>query len=312
MTTRPPSFILGSMDEWVVWLNFVSFAFMFTAFAFSFMGYLADRKPWLRSYLIYFASFALWLLLVTWLFFRATFIPGNHAVLDAVVGWSRAGVSLVMGYAAPLVVVQLRHEHARPRHLLLLCIAPALTLAGLLVYTATAFLPLAVGLNMAFNAFQIAVSVWGVRVLARAVPDPRAASLRLFFLASAILYAFAVIYTAMGQIVRSVLFPAANAAVTGLFGISWSALVIFDQVRRTRERGREEASLPPYFLSEYRITPREASIIQLLAEGLTTKEIGDRLFVSHRTVETHSQHVYRKCGVSNRVELLKIIDGCRS
>ncbi len=53
-------------------------------------------------------------------------------------------------------------------------------------------------------------------------------------------------------------------------------------------------------------------MIRLLAEGLTTKDIGERLFVSPRTVETHCLNVYRKCGVSNRVELLRLIESCRN
>ncbi len=56
----------------------------------------------------------------------------------------------------------------------------------------------------------------------------------------------------------------------------------------------------------------KSAVIRLLAEGLTTKEIGGRRFASPHTVETHSQNVYCKCIVSNRVELLKLIETCRA
>ena len=39
------------------------------------------------------------------------------------------------------------------------------------------------------------------------------------------------------------------------------------------------------------------------AEGLTNAEIGERLFISRRTVETHLSHVFGKVGVSSRVQL---------
>jgi DNA-binding NarL/FixJ family response regulator len=94
--------------------------------------------------------------------------------------------------------------------------------------------------------------------------------------------------------------------------MAWSVLLIAQHVSRTRARAGEAGRLPGFFLSEYRITGREEAVIRLLAEGLTTKEIGGRLFVSPRTVETHCQNVYRKCSVSNRVELLKLIETCRS
>jgi DNA-binding CsgD family transcriptional regulator len=246
------------------------------------------------------------------LYFRVTFIPANHATPDLVVGWIRLAVSLVMGYVAPLVVVQLKHGRASARSLLLLCIVPAVVLAGIIVYTITAFVPLSVALNMGFNAFQLAVAAGGIVVLRKAVPDPRAASLRAFFTLSVVFYGLTILYAALGQVVRSALVPGANTVATGTFGLAWSTLVIADQVRRTRAQSREAGSLPPFFLAEYRITPREAGIIKPLADGLTTKEIGQLLFVSHRTVETHCQNIYRKCGVSNRVELLKLIESCRA
>lgn len=51
------------------------------------------------------------------------------------------------------------------------------------------------------------------------------------------------------------------------------------------------------------LTPTELEVSALAAEGLTNPEIGRRLFISRRTVETHLSHVYAKLGVSSRVEL---------
>ncbi len=51
------------------------------------------------------------------------------------------------------------------------------------------------------------------------------------------------------------------------------------------------------------ITPTEWKVIELVDEGLTYAEIGERLYISHRTVGTHLQHVYRKLDISSRAEL---------
>jgi DNA-binding CsgD family transcriptional regulator len=51
------------------------------------------------------------------------------------------------------------------------------------------------------------------------------------------------------------------------------------------------------------LTPREQEIAELAAQGLTSKAIGERLYVSSRTVENHLQRVYTKLGVSTRDEL---------
>lgn len=51
------------------------------------------------------------------------------------------------------------------------------------------------------------------------------------------------------------------------------------------------------------LTRAELAVSQLAAQGLTNKEIGERLFVSRRTVETHLSHVFGKLGLSSRIEL---------
>lgn len=47
---------------------------------------------------------------------------------------------------------------------------------------------------------------------------------------------------------------------------------------------------------------REEQVLRLLAEGMTDREIGDRLVISSRTVETHVGNVLRKLGVRNRAQ----------
>lgn len=51
------------------------------------------------------------------------------------------------------------------------------------------------------------------------------------------------------------------------------------------------------------LTRAELEVVELAAEGLTNPEIGDRLYISPRTVQTHLSHAFRKLDVSSRVEL---------
>ena len=48
------------------------------------------------------------------------------------------------------------------------------------------------------------------------------------------------------------------------------------------------------------LSPRETEILELLAEGLTNRQISRRLFISEATVKTHLVHVYDKLGVDSR------------
>jgi predicted ATPase/DNA-binding CsgD family transcriptional regulator len=51
------------------------------------------------------------------------------------------------------------------------------------------------------------------------------------------------------------------------------------------------------------LTKRQAEIALLLAEGLTNREIADRLVISQRTAETHVDHILSKLGVSSRTRV---------
>ena len=55
------------------------------------------------------------------------------------------------------------------------------------------------------------------------------------------------------------------------------------------------------------LTAREREVALLTAQGLTAKEVGERLVVSSRTVSNHLQNVYSKLGISSRAELADAI-----
>lgn len=58
-------------------------------------------------------------------------------------------------------------------------------------------------------------------------------------------------------------------------------------------------------LKELGITPREHEILGLIAEGLSNREIGERLFVSENTVKTHSSRLFGKMSVNRRVQAIQ-------
>lgn len=53
------------------------------------------------------------------------------------------------------------------------------------------------------------------------------------------------------------------------------------------------------------LTEREIEILKLVAEGMTNKEIGDELFISHRTVDTHRTNLMKKLEVNNVAGLIR-------
>jgi two-component system, NarL family, response regulator LiaR len=53
------------------------------------------------------------------------------------------------------------------------------------------------------------------------------------------------------------------------------------------------------------ITPREMEVLQLVARGLSNREIGETLFVSENTVKTHCSRAFDKLGARRRTEAVK-------
>lgn len=54
------------------------------------------------------------------------------------------------------------------------------------------------------------------------------------------------------------------------------------------------------------LTPRELQILERMAEGLSNKEIAERLHVSENTVKTHSSRVFDKLGARRRTQAVQL------
>lgn len=80
------------------------------------------------------------------------------------------------------------------------------------------------------------------------------------------------------------------------FGQNIAGIIYKSYTRRLQEHKSNK---------EPKITDREKEIIALLAEGLCFKEIGERLFISPRTVENHKNNILSKLELKNTIELLR-------
>jgi DNA-binding NarL/FixJ family response regulator len=60
------------------------------------------------------------------------------------------------------------------------------------------------------------------------------------------------------------------------------------------------------------LSARELEIAELVAQGLTNREIATAAFVSERTAQTHVQHILAKLGFSNRSQIASWVVGMRT
>ena len=70
-------------------------------------------------------------------------------------------------------------------------------------------------------------------------------------------------------------------------------------------------SLQPFSLNEERlkdlgITRRELEILELIAQGMSNREIAEKLFVSENTVKTHSSRLFDKLSAKRRTQAVQI------
>lgn len=98
----------------------------------------------------------------------------------------------------------------------------------------------------------------------------------------------------------------------GLVALIFTALGIYFGLRWTRAKEvvviREVPArfvLDAAKLKEVGLTAREHEILGLIAEGLSNREIGERLFVSENTVKTHSSRLFEKMQVNRRVQAVQ-------
>jgi ATP/maltotriose-dependent transcriptional regulator MalT len=58
-----------------------------------------------------------------------------------------------------------------------------------------------------------------------------------------------------------------------------------------------------------RLTPQERQVAQMAADGLTNREIGGKLYLSHRTVSSHLHRIFPTLGVTSRFALRTAVHG---
>jgi DNA-binding NarL/FixJ family response regulator len=75
--------------------------------------------------------------------------------------------------------------------------------------------------------------------------------------------------------------------------------LVLGEFRRLSEAPATPGSQTP------RLTERETEVLRLVAKGLSYKQIADRLYLSHRTVQNHVQNTLRKLQLHNRVQLVR-------
>ncbi|HEY0701343.1 MAG TPA: response regulator transcription factor [Candidatus Acidoferrales bacterium] len=111
----------------------------------------------------------------------------------------------------------------------------------------------------------------------------------------------------------------------GLVAVTFAVLGIWLGLKLTRTQERVVVKEVPVLVpgpagmpfvrderkrEELAITPREIEILELIAQGLSNREIAEKLFVSENTVKTHSSRVFDKLGAKRRTQAVQFGKEC--
>ncbi len=103
----------------------------------------------------------------------------------------------------------------------------------------------------------------------------------------------------------------------GLTAATFAAFGIWLGLRLTRKQivlkevrvpvpARQPFAVNSKKLEALEITPRELEILELIAKGMSNREIAEKLFVSENTVKTHSSRVFDKLGAKRRTQAVQL------
>jgi NarL family two-component system response regulator LiaR len=101
----------------------------------------------------------------------------------------------------------------------------------------------------------------------------------------------------------------------GLIALLFAVLGIWLGLKLTKNKETiilREVPAPQFFtlnetrLAELGITRRELEILELIASGLSNREIAEKLFVSENTVKTHSSRLFDKLSAKRRTQAVQL------
>lgn len=300
------------MNHLLLWLNIAAFAGMIAALALTLGGGMRTHQKWGRYYFLYLGSITLWVLLHTVEYFieiyvaQALHLPQHRAEAALVLALSAV---IMLTYA--VFVDMFVNDGIRRWKAVLFAIVIGVYLFFGIVFIVLQQPAAERALMMFFFSILFLYSLYALIVRDRYYSDVLKRPLFPFFVISACFYpAFVLDYAFIhAPHAMAAYFPDAILTLP-LYCLCWSSIVILYSLSRRRSAGG--TGIPQEFIAAYKITRREAQIIEYIIDGCRTATIADYLAITERTAENHIYNIYRKCRVTGRISLINTLAHYRS
>lgn len=264
------------------------------------------RGKWYRFFLVVVALLAIAMLLYLGLYFCFVYVSDGNALCGRILYNANTLVYAVLVVLVPVTAIRVRRSHVAVEEWIYLAgmaaTIVASSLAGDLI--GTAIVRRAV-LALRY-ALLVPAFVWAYGV------GFSAPGVGVFYSRFSLVSAGAFLVITVDAVVLRFSLSSEDYVPDGvislpLYGIGIGLMLIHFATTRLQTL-RSNVGLSAAFLTEYEITPREGQIIRCLLKGETNNRIGEELYISPRTVDTHFSNIYRKCGVRSRLELVRLIN----
>ena len=305
------------MEQYLLWFNILGFALLFAALGSTYIVYKPIKPDWLGSYLLYIIVYASFMILNTYRFFRKVYLTLSFYSMDTQSMMLALIVALLLFIVVPRFIWTLCFGNVTWKQRSFSFVMGILFLA---MYIISVLFPavatrISIVAIVYMNVYLGTVTLNGlIRLrLHSTVSDREDAGIVIPFLYMSCLlyYIVALQSVVMPMVVSETLNNKLNLFTSGCISFLWGALSLLYLFWKNPGKSLCGVLLvSESFTAQYRITPRERDVLGLLVNGKSNKEIGEALFVSPRTVETHIYNIYRKCSVKNKLELFGKIRDC--
>ena len=280
---------------------------MFGAFGLSYILLRKEKNRYRLSYLWYIGISWIWFVTQFAGFVNYSFLQNNPDVYISVIEIIRTTVSIGIFIITPIMLFNIALVPIERREKIVIFCTPVVLVFFILI---TVFFKLYAIANFVSLILNMALGIAFLMtryVIYRKKIDHEVATMLPFLWISGIAYNIFGLYRLIFIFSPSLHDRRFDAFITGLFIAIWCFSDVLVFLKEFNGTVSPIAAVPDEFIRYFNISPREKEIIDRLMEGSAYKQIGDILFISPRTVESHVYRIFKKCGVSNKIELINLI-----
>lgn len=290
------------MDGLTLLIYMVSFALGCMTLGLSIVYHMRSTNAWTKYFLVFHASLLGCMMLLALQVFSKVFLAGlASVVMDYVIRVIFIGdVTFLVVFIPYFTTWVIAHPWRNPYKALFFILAASYLVVGLVdMFIKFRWMDAVMVLLFAFDlVFCISVMLRNLKSIDN--KDVRAVCLAIIIVSFAMLPAMGVslVWPMLKIIIYPIYFLAFSITILTFLYIAFSRM-------STPQSVNHELTIDQ--LSQYHITERELSVIQLIASGLTNKEIASELGISANTVNNHVANIFTKTQVRSRIDLLNLL-----